>query len=97
MPSALTDEAAPATRGDLDLDPQLWERAGVTATRPAAVLVPVIDRPQPTILLTLRNATSSRFSLSRRIFSTGTYRVRLGADAAHEPGNSRTRRLGVHR
>ena len=48
-------------------------------------------------LLTLRNATSSRFSLSRRIFSTGTYRVRLGADAAHEPGNSRTRRLGVHR
>jgi len=52
----LTDQAAPATRGDLDLDPDLWKRAGVTATRPAAVLVPVVDHPQPTVLLTLRNA-----------------------------------------
>jgi len=54
VPPALTDHAAPAARGDLDLDPGLWERAGVTATRPAAVLVPVVARPQPTVLLTLR-------------------------------------------
>jgi len=54
VPPALTDLAAPAARGDLDLDPGLWERAGVTATRPAAVLVPVVARPQPTVLLTVR-------------------------------------------
>jgi 8-oxo-dGTP pyrophosphatase MutT (NUDIX family) len=57
VPPGLTDESIPATRGDLDLDPSLWERAGVKATRPAAVLVPVIDRPEPTVLLTQRTAT----------------------------------------
>jgi 8-oxo-dGTP pyrophosphatase MutT (NUDIX family) len=56
VPPALTDHAVPATRGDLDLDPSLWERAGVEATRPAAVLVGVVDRPEPAVLLTLRNA-----------------------------------------
>ena len=35
---ALTDFEAPVRiRGDLDLDPALWEKAGVKATRPAAV------------------------------------------------------------
>lgn len=56
VPVALTDHDAPATRGDRDLDPELWIKAGVKATRPAAVLVPVIDRPEPSILLTLRTA-----------------------------------------
>ena len=56
VPNALLDLAAPATRGDLDQDPELWTRAGVTATRPAAVLVPVVDRPDPTVLLTQRTA-----------------------------------------
>ena len=56
VPPALTDLTVPATRGDLDLDPSLWERAGVAATRPAAVLVGVVDRPEPTVLLTLRTA-----------------------------------------
>jgi 8-oxo-dGTP pyrophosphatase MutT (NUDIX family) len=56
VPDALHDLAAPATRGDLDQDPELWTRAGVTATRPAAVLVPVVDRPDPTVLLTQRTA-----------------------------------------
>jgi 8-oxo-dGTP pyrophosphatase MutT (NUDIX family) len=56
VPSALTDPAAPAPRGDLDLDPALWERAGVKAVRPAAVLVPIVDRPEPAVLLTLRTA-----------------------------------------
>ena len=56
VPLALTDPTAPATRGDLDLDPDAWEAAGVSATRPAAVLIPVIDRPEPTVLLTLRTA-----------------------------------------
>jgi hypothetical protein len=46
--------------------------------------------------LTPRSATSSQFSLTKRIFSSGTYRAHIGADAAHEPGNSGTRRLRVH-
>ena len=56
VPPALTDPGVPAVRGDLDLDPSLWERAGVAATRPAAVLVGVVDRSEPTVLLTQRNA-----------------------------------------
>jgi 8-oxo-dGTP pyrophosphatase MutT (NUDIX family) len=59
VPAALNDPAAAAARGDLDLDPSLWERAGVTATRPAAVLVPVVDRPEPMVLLTLRTELPS--------------------------------------
>jgi 8-oxo-dGTP pyrophosphatase MutT (NUDIX family) len=54
VPPALTDPDAKGARGDLDLNPALWERAGVSATRPAAVLVPVIDRDEPTVLLTIR-------------------------------------------
>jgi len=56
VPSALNDPDAPATRGDLDLDPETWKKAGVRATKPAAVLVPVIARPEPSVLLTQRTA-----------------------------------------
>jgi 8-oxo-dGTP pyrophosphatase MutT (NUDIX family) len=56
VPPALTDQSVAGVRGDLDLDPSLWERAGVAATRPAAVLVGVVDRPEPAVLLTLRTA-----------------------------------------
>jgi 8-oxo-dGTP pyrophosphatase MutT (NUDIX family) len=56
VPPALTNPAAQGARGDLDLNPEIWRRAGVKATRPAAVLVPVIDRSEPTVLLTLRTA-----------------------------------------
>jgi 8-oxo-dGTP pyrophosphatase MutT (NUDIX family) len=54
VPPALTDTAAAGARGDLDLNPEMWVKAGVKATKPAAVLVPVIDRKEPTVLLTLR-------------------------------------------
>jgi 8-oxo-dGTP pyrophosphatase MutT (NUDIX family) len=54
VPPALTDPMASGARGDLDLNPAMWERAGVAATRPAAVLIPVIDRAEPTVLLTIR-------------------------------------------
>jgi len=54
VPPALTDPKAQGARGDLDLNPALWERAGVSATKPAAVLVPIIDRGEPTVLLTIR-------------------------------------------
>jgi 8-oxo-dGTP pyrophosphatase MutT (NUDIX family) len=57
VPPALTDPTAQGIRrGDLDLDPALWARAGVSATKPAAVLVPVVDRARPTVLLTQRTA-----------------------------------------
>ncbi len=56
VPPALTDQNAKGARGDLDLNPEMWARAGVKATKPAAVLVAVIDRPEPTVLLTLRTA-----------------------------------------
>jgi len=56
VPRGLTDPAAAGARGDLDLNPDIWLRAGVKATRPAAVLVPIIDRSEPTVLLTLRTA-----------------------------------------
>jgi len=56
VPAALTDPSAEAVRGDLDLDPLMWERAGVVASRPAAVLVGIVDRPDPTVLLTQRTS-----------------------------------------
>jgi 8-oxo-dGTP pyrophosphatase MutT (NUDIX family) len=59
IPAALDDHSAEGRRGDLDLDPDLWQRAGVKATRPAAVLVPIVDRPEPQVLLTLRTELRS--------------------------------------
>jgi 8-oxo-dGTP pyrophosphatase MutT (NUDIX family) len=56
VPRALADPAAEGARGDLDLNPDVWVQAGVKATKPAAVLIPVIDRSEPTVLLTLRTA-----------------------------------------
>jgi 8-oxo-dGTP pyrophosphatase MutT (NUDIX family) len=56
VPAALRDLSAPAVRGDLDLDPESWKKAGVTASKPAAVLIPVIDRPAPAVILTQRTA-----------------------------------------
>jgi 8-oxo-dGTP pyrophosphatase MutT (NUDIX family) len=56
VPPALTDPSIEGARGDLDLNPDMWVRAGVKATKPAAVLVPVIERSEPTVLLTLRTA-----------------------------------------
>jgi 8-oxo-dGTP pyrophosphatase MutT (NUDIX family) len=59
VPPGLTDPNVPVTRGDLDLDPAVWERAGVAATKPAAVLIPVVDRAEPGVILTLRHAALS--------------------------------------
>ncbi len=56
VPEALTDPSKPAPRGDLDLDPETWERAGVTATKPAAVLIPIVARAEPAVLMTQRTA-----------------------------------------
>jgi 8-oxo-dGTP pyrophosphatase MutT (NUDIX family) len=44
VPRGLTDPSVEGARGDLDLNPEIWVRAGVKAERPAAVLVPIIER-----------------------------------------------------
>lgn len=56
VPAALTDPTQTAVRGDLDLDPLLWEQSGVQPMRPAAVLIPVVDRPEPGVILTQRTS-----------------------------------------
>ena len=51
---ALTDPDAPVPRGDHDLDPVIRTIADIRPIRPAAVLIPVVDHDEPTVLLTLR-------------------------------------------
>jgi 8-oxo-dGTP pyrophosphatase MutT (NUDIX family) len=53
---ALTDPDAPIARGDHDLDPAIRAIADIRPIRPAAVLIPVVDHEEPTVLLTLRTA-----------------------------------------
>ncbi|PYF04410.1 8-oxo-dGTP pyrophosphatase MutT (NUDIX family) [Rhodopseudomonas faecalis] len=54
VPAALTDPTLLPTSGDADTD-QMWEMiAAEFPLRPAAVLVPVVARAEPTVLLTLR-------------------------------------------
>lgn len=54
VPPALADPTQTAVRGDLDLDPLLWEQMDVQPLRPAAVLIPVVDRPEPGVIFTQR-------------------------------------------
>jgi 8-oxo-dGTP pyrophosphatase MutT (NUDIX family) len=54
VPAGLTDPGVTPTRGDHDADPVMGKIAEVRPIRPAAVLVPIIDHPEPTVLLTQR-------------------------------------------
>ncbi len=54
VPPGLTDPKVTPMRGDHDADPIMRKIAEVRPIRPAAVLVPVIDHPKPTVLLTQR-------------------------------------------
>jgi 8-oxo-dGTP pyrophosphatase MutT (NUDIX family) len=54
VPAGLTDPAIIPVRGDHDVDPVMREIAAVRPIRPAAVLVPIVARQEPTILLTQR-------------------------------------------
>ena len=54
VPPSLTDPLAQGARGDLDLNPSMWDLAGVKATKPAAVLIPIVQRSRPTVMLTIR-------------------------------------------
>ena len=54
VPPGLTDASVTPKRGDHDADPVMRKIAEVRPIRPAAVLVAVVDRPEPTVLLTQR-------------------------------------------
>jgi 8-oxo-dGTP pyrophosphatase MutT (NUDIX family) len=56
MPPGLTDPNVIPVRGDHDVDPVSHAIAEVRPIRPAAVLVPVVDREEPMVLLTQRTA-----------------------------------------
>jgi 8-oxo-dGTP pyrophosphatase MutT (NUDIX family) len=54
VPLGLTDASVTPARGDHDADPVMQKIAEVRPIRPAAVLVPIVDHPEPTVLLTQR-------------------------------------------
>jgi 8-oxo-dGTP pyrophosphatase MutT (NUDIX family) len=56
VPAALTDASIIPRRGDHDIDPVVRAISQVRPIRPAAVLVPVVDHEEPTVLLTQRTA-----------------------------------------
>jgi len=56
VPAGLTDASITPQRGDHDADPVMAKIEQVRPIRPAAVLVPVVDHPEPTVLLTQRSA-----------------------------------------
>lgn len=55
-PIGLTDPDALPLRGDHDADPVVKAIAAVRPIKPAAVLIAVVDRDEPTVLLTQRTA-----------------------------------------
>jgi 8-oxo-dGTP pyrophosphatase MutT (NUDIX family) len=54
VPPGLTDPTVTPQRGDHDIDPVMEAIAQVRPIRPAAVLIAVIDRAEPSVLLTQR-------------------------------------------
>ncbi len=54
VPAGLTDASVSPKRGDHEADPVMKKIAEVRPIRPAAVLVPVVDHPEPMVLLTQR-------------------------------------------
>ncbi len=54
VPPGLTDPSITPARGDHDADPVMKKIAEVRPIRPAAVLVPIVEHPEPTVLLTQR-------------------------------------------
>jgi 8-oxo-dGTP pyrophosphatase MutT (NUDIX family) len=53
-PPGLNDPRVTPARGDHDADPVMKKIAEVRPIRPAAVLVAIVDHPEPTVLLTQR-------------------------------------------
>src|SRR5918912_1068435 len=58
-PAGLADPNVTPPRGDHDVDPVMLAIAAVRPIKPAAVLVQIVDRPEPTVLLTQRTTELS--------------------------------------
>jgi 8-oxo-dGTP pyrophosphatase MutT (NUDIX family) len=56
VPAGLNDPNVTPQRGDHDADPVMQKIAQVRPIRPAAVLVPIVERDEPMVLLTQRAA-----------------------------------------
>lgn len=56
VPEGLTDPGITPRRGDHDIDPVMNAMAEIRPIRPAAVLIPIVDRAEPMVLLTQRTA-----------------------------------------
>ena len=56
VPPGISDPSVTPARGDHDADPVMQKISEVRPIRPAAVLVPIVDHPEPTVLLTQRAA-----------------------------------------
>jgi 8-oxo-dGTP pyrophosphatase MutT (NUDIX family) len=56
VPAGLADPNVTPKRGDHDIDPVMAKVAAVRPIRPAAVLVPIVERAEPMVLLTQRTA-----------------------------------------
>ncbi len=56
IPQGISDPNIIPKRGDHDIDPVLKAIADVRPIKPAAVLVPIVERGQPMVLLTQRTA-----------------------------------------
>src|SRR6478609_11971133 len=54
VPAGLSDPSVTPARGDHDADPVMRKISEVRPIRPAAVLVPIVDHPEPAVLLTQR-------------------------------------------
>jgi hypothetical protein len=54
VPPGISDPSVTPPRGDHDADPVMKMISEVRPIRPAAVLVPIVDHPEPTVLLTQR-------------------------------------------
>ncbi|HEY1311040.1 MAG TPA: CoA pyrophosphatase [Pseudolabrys sp.] len=54
VPAGIDDASVTPARGDHDADPVMKKIAEVRPIRPAAVLVPIVDHAEPTVLLTQR-------------------------------------------
>src|SRR5262245_45368311 len=70
VPPGLTDPNVTPVRGDHDADPVMRKIAEVRPIRPAAVLVPIVDHPEPAVLLT-RRAQHLHARPGQRSFSGG--------------------------
>ena len=95
VPRASLIPSVTPKRGDHDADPVMRKIAEVRPIRPAAVLVPIVDNPEPTVLLTQRaqhlpdHPGRFHFPAARSTRATTTRALRRLREAREEIGLDR--------